>query len=329
MGDSRSAGILAIEILVCSTGVLLNLFILGFLHFHRIGSLLTTRLFKIQCIFDSVASLLALIYLMSNEVPSSFSITTRTFFCHEWKSGLLLWFTVFLSRNNLLCIAFDYVRAVLRPARYKRKSHTAIVFYCIFTISYSFVLCVPIHFDVHFNQTTCIHKLEHIEIYEFKVCALFSIYFWTVFGYLLTVLIVVILLTNAIREIRRLGRRRNRLSNLSLDSKTTGDVKNLSSNNAYRTASQITIRAAFLGLLFIITHLYHVIYFFLCAYGVVKFSVTSKANRLATLLDVTNSTFNPAVMMLFNPSLQRKITSFLLPFKRGRPSSTPPNFLSH
>ena len=281
------------QTVMAAVGMVANLFALFVL--MRPGnafSMPLTIFLKHQSFLDALALCFSIIGVVQ---PPMWGIGNAFFdyiICHIWHSQALLWWSLFMSGQNLVCIAGERYLAVCRPFYYIqiRKNRVYCLIFCLYV--YGITHLSGTVFDVRFVDGQCMDMYAYdgqaMETFFF----VFSIYWCVTFSIVPCICFCVFY--------SKILRRLHQARKLRKEQRTDQTTFSAASREFVKTAITVTV-------IFVIAMGFEGFYYVLGNTNVTTYVFNSPTQKVSVLFATFNSVANPFVYAILLPTFRRNI----------------------
>ena len=172
------------QTVMAAVGMVANLFALFVL--MRPGnafSMPLTIFLKHQSFLDALALCFTIIGVVQPPMWGIGNVFFDYIICHIWHSQAFLWWSMFVSGQNLICIAGERYLAVCRPFYYIQIRKNRVYCLIIFLYVYGITNFIGAVFEVRFVNRQCVYMYAYdgqamktfIVVFSIYCCATFSI----------------------------------------------------------------------------------------------------------------------------------------------------------
>ncbi|KAK4474144.1 hypothetical protein MN116_003446 [Schistosoma mekongi] len=298
-----------IAIIIELIGILLNLFVLHGLLNVKLGSRFTTLLLCNQCIFDCLICTFALLKILKLERWYTGYIIIDSMLCYLWFSHTLFWLVVLLSLSNMMCTALDRLGAVVCSRTYQSRQNIYIVLAYTGILVYSFSLIAINPLLLQYRDQKCYDTILYDKNWIYVLIKVDSI-LWPCLTYLFPCILTVSIYVKVITVLRSSAcYHQSNVNNYNV-------VNNNSNNNCTRIVSSyklttsyakqkrhrkiahsLTIATCIMQTIFLITHSYDRIYYFLGIYQWLVYQIDCTTHLIGLWLVTLNSCISPTTLI--------------------------------
>ena len=297
------------QTVMAAVGMVANLFALFVL--MRPGNAFAmplTMLLKHQSFIDALALCFTIIGVVQ---PPMWGIGNAFFdyiICHIWHSQALLWWSMFMSGQNLVCIAAERYLAVCRPFYYIqiRKSRVYCLIFCLYV--YGITNFFGTVFNTRFVDGECLDMYAYDGQAMQTFFFVFSIYCCVTFSIVPCICFCVFYF----KILRRLQEARK----LRKDQRTDQTTLSTASREFVKTAITVTI-------IFVIAMEFAGFYYMLGNNKLFTYVVNSPTQKVSVLFATFNSVANPFVYAILLPTFRRNIQKAMSCTEKGTNRAAP------
>ncbi|TNN06490.1 amine GPCR [Schistosoma japonicum] len=301
-----------IAIIIQLIGILLNLFVLHGLLNVKLGSRFTTLLLCNQCIFDCLICIFALLKILKLERWYTGYIIIDSILCYLWFSHTLFWLVVLLSLSNMMCTALDRLGAVVYSRTYQSRQNIYIVLAYTGILVYSFALIAINPLLLQYHDQKCYDTILYDKNWIYVLIKVDSI-LWPCLTYLFPCILTVSIYGKVITV----------LGGSTCYHQSSVNSYNLTNNNCTRVVSShkltisyakqkrhrkiahsLTIATCIMQTIFLITHSYDRIYYFLGTYQWLVYQIDCTTHLIGLWLVTLNSCISPTTLIFIVHPLQ-------------------------
>ena len=251
-----------------------------------------TMLLKHQSFLDALALCFTIIGVVQ---PPMWGIGNAFFdyiICHIWHSQALLWWSMFMSGQNLVCIAGERYLAVCRPFYYIqiRKNRVYCLIFCLYV--YGITNYFGTVFQVRFVDGQCMSMYAYDSQAMKTFFVVFSIYCCVTFSIVPCICFCVFYF----KILRRLHEARK----LRNEQRTDQTTLSAASREFVKTAITVTI-------IFVIAMGFAGFYYMFGNINVTTYVVNSPIQKVTVVFATFNSVANPFVYAILLPTFRRNI----------------------
>ncbi|VDP81135.1 unnamed protein product [Echinostoma caproni] len=289
-------------ILIQLFGIPANLLVFHAISHIRLGSRLTTQLLRSQCLFDGLTCLCALLKVSQPGRWYTGSHVINHLLCHIWFTYTLFWLFVLLSLSNLVCTAFDRFNAVAFNVSYQKKQKVHCGMFYVGMILYSTILVSlsPLLLQYDESKWMCV-PYHHGLIPVLDLIVRIDSMCWPWLTYFIPCCVMIVLYGKLIALLRKpyLLAQTPKPEINPLLSKLEAKGK-----RQRQVAQSLTIATLIMQTLFLVTHSFDRIYYFLGVNGWTEYQVGSIPHLLGLWAITLNSCINPTALIMTMRPLQ-------------------------
>lgn len=296
-------------------GIPTNLLVFQAISHMRLGSRLTTKLLRSQCLFDGLTCLCTLFKMSQPSRWYTSSHLANHILCHIWFTYTLFWLFVLLSLGNLMCTAFDRLNAVVFNVSYqKRQKLHGVMYYTVIT-SYAVTLVAVSPLLLRYDQVRGICVPYHPgSIPSLDLFIRVDSMCWPWLTYFVPCCVMVTLYGKLISLLRKPGV----LGHLNRVEKNPSLINVESKGKRQRQVAQsLTTATLIMQTLFLVTHSFDRIYYFLGINGWIEYQVGSIPHLLGLSAITLNSCINPTALIMTMRPLQIWLIRLVNQLKRA------------
>ena len=251
-----------------------------------------TMLLKHQSFLDALALCFTIIGVVQPPMWGIGNVFFDHIICHIWHSQALLWWSLFMSAQNLVCIAGERYLAVCRPFYYIkiRKNRVYCLIFCLYVYGITNFFGGVSQVLVVDGQCMFMYAYDSQALKTFFV--VFSIYWCIAFSIVPCICFCVFYF----KILRRLHRARKLRNEQGTDQTTLSAA----SRQFVKTAITVTI-------IFVIAMGFEGFYYMLGNTNVTTYVVNSPLQKVSVLLATFNSVANPFVYAILLPTFRRNV----------------------
>ncbi|CAH8456081.1 unnamed protein product [Schistosoma turkestanicum] len=309
-------------IIIQLIGIPLNLSVLHGLFNVKLGSRLTTLLLCNQCVFDCLICTFALLKIVKSERWYTGYIIIDSILCYLWFSHTLFWLVVLLSLSNMMCTAFDRLGAVVYSRTYQSRQNIYIILSYTSISIYSLILIAINPLLLQYRDQKCYDTTLYDKNWIYILIKVDSI-LWPCLTYLFPCILTVSVYGKVIAVLRSptICHQSNNDSCSAANDKINIDncsnnswTRNISSHKltiSYtkqkrhrKIAQSLTIATCIMQAIFLITHSYDRIYYFLSIHRWILYQIDCTTHLIGLWLVTLNSCINPSTLIFIVRPLQ-------------------------
>ncbi|VDQ05234.1 unnamed protein product [Trichobilharzia regenti] len=311
-------------IIIQLIGISLNVFVLYALLNVKLGSRLTTLLLSNQCVFDCLICMLALLKVLKTERWYTGYIIIDSLLCYLWFSYTLFWFVVLLSLSNMMCTALDRLGAVVYSRTYQLRQNVYITLAYTSILIYSLALVSINPLLLQYRDKKCYDTILYDKKWIIILMKVDSV-LWPCLTYLFPCILTISVYAKVITILRNStvyrqtsshrGINDNKSATGSSNNNNNASTNNNSTdnhNNSHRKASNrqtpksynkqkrhrkiaqsLTIATCIMQTIFLITHSYDRIYYFLGIHRWISYQIGCTTHVFGLWLVTLNSCISP------------------------------------
>nr|CAH8823556.1 unnamed protein product [Trichobilharzia regenti] len=322
-------------IIIQLIGISLNVFVLYALLNVKLGSRLTTLLLSNQCVFDCLICMLALLKVLKTERWYTGYIIIDSLLCYLWFSYTLFWFVVLLSLSNMMCTALDRLGAVVYSRTYQLRQNVYITLAYTSILIYSLALVSINPLLLQYRDKKCYDTILYDKKWIIILMKVDSV-LWPCLTYLFPCILTISVYAKVITILRNStvyrqtsshrGINDNKSATGSSNNNNNASTNNNSTdnhNNSHRKASNrqtpksynkqkrhrkiaqsLTIATCIMQTIFLITHSYDRIYYFLGIHRWISYQIGCTTHVFGLWLVTLNSCISPSALIFTVRPLQ-------------------------
>lgn len=337
-------------IIVQLIGIPLNLFVLHGLLNVKLGSRLTTLLLCNQCVFDCLICTFALLKILKSERWYTGYIIIDSVLCYVWFSHTLFWLVVLLSLSNMMCTALDRLGAVVCSRTYQLRQNIYIILSYTSISIYSLILIAINPLLLQYRDQKCYDTILYDKNWIYILMKVDSI-LWPCLTYLFPCVLTVsvygkvigVLKSTTFRHQYNYNNNNSFSTAISINSSTNNSwTRNISSHKltvSYakqkrhrKIAQSLTIATCIMQTVFLITHSYDRIYYFLGVHRWILYQIDCTTHLIGLWLVTLNSCINPSTLIFIVRPLQiyliQTINQCFCKYSKRSNMQTSTNYLS-
>ncbi|XP_018646377.1 unnamed protein product [Schistosoma mansoni] len=315
-----------LAIIIQLIGIPLNLFVLHGLLNVKLGSRLTTLLLCNQCIFDCLICTFALLKILKSERWYTGYIIIDSILCYLWFSHTLFWLVVLLSLSNMMCTALDRLGAVVCSRTYQLRQNIYIILSYTSISIYSLILIAINPLLLQYRDQKCYDTILYDKNWIYILMKVDSI-LWPFLSYLFPCVLTISVYGKVIGVLRsttfchQYNNNNNNSCSTAINDKISIDS---STNNCWtrtisshkltvsyakqkrhrKIAQSLTIATCIMQTIFLITHSYDRIYYFLGIHQWILYQIDCTTHLIGLWLVTLNSCINPSTLIFIVRPLQ-------------------------
>ncbi|KAF5406252.1 7 transmembrane receptor [Paragonimus heterotremus] len=291
-------------ILVQVVGIPVNIIVFVAVAHIRLGSQLTTKLLLTQCAFDCLTCLCALLKAVKPGLGYTGYHTLDNILCRIWFSYFTFWLFVLMSISNLVCTALDRLIAVVFNSIYQNHQtvYIALCYTCIVVYSISLASINPLLLDYRENQ--CIPSHNKHGNWIDSLIQVDSIG-WPLLSYLIPCVIVISIYGKVINVLRKPQMIVFRVAEKGTEVLPIGRK----GKRQRQLAKSLTIATSMMQTLFLITHIYDRVYYFLGIHHWIEYRVGSPNHLLGLWIITLNNCINPTALIFTMKPLRKWLSN--------------------
>ena len=275
-------------------GMCANLFVWFVL--IRAGSVFSVplvTLLKHQSFIDAVACLFTFIIIVQPFMWLTGNAIFDVILCQIWHSQGLYWLSVFISAQNLICVASERYLAVCRPFVYMQLRKRKVIIALLFVYMYGILILSGACFQARYRDGKCTPDFAFDNTAMKQFFFVFS-FIWFATFYAFPCIAFCILYFLVLKTLRK-------------SKKMSQDMKHGDTKTVDKASGDLTKTAITVTIIFVVSMAFDSYYYILGYTGITTYEVNTPLQKIGVFFVTFNSVANPFVYAILMPVFRASV----------------------